>query len=74
MSTCAWCKKTKRFLESHGIEYDCIDVDRLAGDEREKVMQEVARHNPRRSFPTCIVDDNAIVGFNQESLRKALEL
>jgi glutaredoxin-like protein NrdH len=74
LSTCGWCKKTKRFLEDNNIEYDCVDVDLLEGAEREKVMQEVSRHNPKRSFPTCLVDDTVIVGFNQEKLREVLGL
>jgi glutaredoxin len=60
--------------DPRNIEYECIDVDLLEGAEKEKVMQEVARHNPRRSFPTCIVDDSVVVGFNQERLREVLEL
>jgi len=27
LSTCAWCKKTKRFLQGKGVEFDFVDVD-----------------------------------------------
>ena len=74
LSTCGWCKKTKRFLESNNIEYEFYDVDLLEGAEKEKAMQEVARHNPRRSFPTCIVDDTVVVGFDQDRLKEVLGL
>ena len=75
ISTCAWCKKTKRFLDENGIEYESCDVDLLEDEEKERVREEVARHNPRRSFPTLVVDDEkVVVGFNEERLREALGL
>ena len=74
LSTCGWCKKTKRFLESNNIEYECCDVDLLEGDDQEKAREELARYNPRRSFPTCIVDDNVVVGFDEDRLREVLGL
>ncbi len=26
LSTCAWCKKTKKFLEERNVEYEGIDI------------------------------------------------
>lgn len=74
LSTCGWCKKTKRFFESNNIDYECVDVDLIEGEEKERVMQEVAAYNPRRSFPTCIVDGTAVIGFDQDRLREVLGL
>ena len=74
ISTCGWCKKTKRFLESNGVEYECCDVDLLEGEEKEKAREEVARHNPRRSYPTLVVDGTVVVGFDEDRLREALGL
>lgn len=74
ISTCGWCKKTKRFLESNGVEYEFCDVDLLEGEEQEKVREEVARHNPRRSYPTLVVDGAVVVGFDEDRLREVLGL
>jgi glutaredoxin len=77
ISTCGWCKKTKRFLEDHGVEYDCTDVDLLESDQKEAIREQVGRFNPRRSFPTLVVDEDAgkvVVGFNEERLREVLGL
>ena len=75
ISTCGWCKKTKRFLDENNIEYDCDDVDLLEGEEKERVREEVAHHNPRRSYPTIVIDDEeVIVGFDADKLREALGL
>jgi glutaredoxin len=64
--------RTKRFFKEHGIEPEIIDVDLLTGAERERIMNEVRKFNPECSFPTICIDDDVIVGFNEEKLRTAL--
>lgn len=74
LSTCGWCQKTKKLLDDLGVEYDYEYVDYLHGDEREKVVQEVTVWNPRRSFPTLIIDDEkCIIGYKESEIREALE-
>lgn len=75
LSTCSHCNRTKRFFKENGIEMDFIDVDLLSGAERERIMSEVRRLNPDCSFPTiCIDDHQVLVGFNEEKLKKALQI
>ena len=74
LSTCVWCKRTKKLLSELGVEYFYVDVDLLQGDERKAVMQEVARWNPARSFPTLVIDQSrSIVGFDEQRIREALD-
>jgi glutaredoxin-like protein NrdH len=74
LSTCTHCKSTKEFLNGCGIEYKCIDVDKLDGEERQKIIEEVKQYNPRCSFPTIIIGDKVIVGFRQDEIKEALNL
>jgi glutaredoxin len=75
LSTCGWCKRAKRFLNEHNVEYDFTDVDLLTGEEKERCMEELQKWNPRRNFPTFVIDDEVvIVGYKEDQLRKALEL
>jgi glutaredoxin-like protein NrdH len=75
LSTCGWCKRTKRFLDEHDVDYDCQDVDLLTGNEKDRCMQELQQWNPRRNFPTIVIDDKVvIVGYQEDRLREALEL
>jgi glutaredoxin-like protein NrdH len=75
LSTCGWCRKAKRFLNEHDVEYDFVDVDLLSGEEKQQVMEEVKQWNPRRNFPTIVIDDNeVVVGFNEPRLREVLGL
>ena len=75
LSTCGWCRRTKKYLEDKGITFDFVYVDLLAGDEREETVSEVRKWNPRASFPTIVVDsERAIVGFRQDEIEEALDL
>ena len=72
LSTCAWCKKTKKFLNEHEVDYDFEDVDLLDGEEKAAVRAEVAKHNPRVSYPTIVINggERVIIGYDEEKLRE----
>ena len=73
LSTCVWCKKTKKLLTDLGIEFDYIFVDQLEGEEEDQAVEEVKRFNPSVSFPTTIINgEKAIVGFKEKEIREAL--
>ena len=75
LSTCGWCKKTKRFLDAHNVKYEIDYVDLLSGAEKAHVMAEMDRWNPRRTCPTVVVDDSeVVVGFKQDRLQEVLGL
>ena len=72
LSTCIWCKKTRQLLTDLGVDFDYIYVDLLNGDEEESAVQEVKRFNPSVSFHTVIInDERAILGFDEQAIRKA---
>jgi glutaredoxin len=72
LSTCGWCKKTKRLLNEMGVEYHYTDVDLLEGEKKAKAMEELERWNPRRSFPTLVINDECIVGYQEEKIKEAI--
>jgi len=75
LSTCGWCKKTRAFLDENDVEYEYEYVDLLTGSERDRVMAEVRKWNPRGSFPTVVIDEKeTVVGFKEDQLRKVLGL
>jgi len=74
ISTCVWCRKTKRLLNSLGISYDYIDVDLLDETEKEQVKHEVLKWNPKGSYPTVVVDGSScIVGYDEKEIREVLD-
>jgi len=68
LSTCGWCMKTKKLLNSLGIEYSYVDVD-LLDDPNDSILEEFARWNPNESFPTIVIDNKkCIIGYKEEEI------
>jgi len=74
LSTCSHCKATKKFLDESAVKYEFTDVDLLDGEERSMVLEDVKKFNPRCTFPTIIVGEIVIIGFNEDRIREALGL
>ena len=72
LSTCGHCRAAKQFMGEHAIAHEFTDVDLLTGNERQSTLNEVRKFNPRCSFPTILVGNRVIVGFNEKELREAL--
>jgi glutaredoxin len=74
LSTCIWCKKTKKLLNDLGVEFSYIDVDLLNAEEETKVVQEITKWNPKCSFPTLVINDKkCILGYDEAQIRSVLK-
>ncbi len=73
LSTCPYCKKLKKFLNEKELDYECIDLDRVSGEEKEKAVEEVDQLVSKRSFPVTVIGDKVIQGFKPEEIEEALE-
>ncbi|MFA6584192.1 MAG: glutaredoxin family protein [Elusimicrobiaceae bacterium] len=72
LSTCIWCRRLKALLDGMNIQYDYVFVDQTEGAEKEKIVAEMKRYNPSLSFPTLIIDGQAVVGFQEEKIKEML--
>jgi len=73
LSTCVWCRKTKQFLDQLGVEYNYVEIDLLQGDDRTRATDEVKKLNPRCSFPTLSINDQCVVGFDEQKIAEAIK-
>jgi glutaredoxin-like protein NrdH len=73
LSTCPWCRKTKQLFNDLGVAYCFTDVDLITGDEKQKTIEEVRKHNPSVSFPTIVINNKTIVGFKENEIKEALK-
>ncbi|MGD9249912.1 MAG: glutaredoxin family protein [Desulfobacterales bacterium] len=73
LQTCSHCKETKKLLQERCIAFKTIYVDMLVGEERNDTMRFLKRINPSVSFPTLVVEDETIVGFQPKKIEAALE-
>ncbi len=74
LSTCSHCKATKKLLGECDVQYNFIDVDLLDKQEREAILEDIKKLNPRCSFPTIIIGEKVIVGYQEDLIREALGL
>lgn len=75
LSTCVWCKKIKKLLKKLGVKYSYIFVDELKGKEKEKIIKQLEKWNPRCSFPTVVINnEKCIVGYKEDEIKEALGL
>jgi glutaredoxin-like protein NrdH len=74
LSTCSHCRATKKLLGECGVKYEFTDVDKLDGEERKAILEDVKKFNPRCSFPTIVIGETVIVGYKEDEIRAALGL
>jgi glutaredoxin len=73
LSTCVWCKKTKRLLEELGVAYGYVDVDLLPDEERRGAEEEIRRLSTRGAYPLIVLNgEETIQGFDEEAIRERL--
>ena len=72
LSTCPWCRKTKRWFKDHGIPYDYVDYDLADDAEQERIRDEVMRHTDHFALPYVNIGGNVVVGYDPEKYEQAL--
>jgi len=65
--TCPWCQKTKEFLKSKKIKFKEIDVS-----ANKKAQREMLKKSKQLGVPVLDLDGQIIIGYDPESIRKAL--
>lgn len=74
LSTCPYCRMTRRYLDDHGITYEITEVDLLEGDEKQAAIDTVKELSGGTSFPVVVADGHVIVGFNKSKMADLLGL
>jgi len=75
LSTCIWCKKTKKLMDDNNITYKYLDVDLLNNEDKQEAVSEMKKHINNISFPLIVIDNEiAIKGFQEKELRSTLNV
>ncbi len=74
LSTCPYCRMTKKYLDESDADYQLVEVDLLEGQEREDAVAEVRRLSGGASFPVVLIGEEVIVGFNKRRIKELLSL
>ncbi|MBI2140813.1 glutathione S-transferase N-terminal domain-containing protein [Candidatus Woesearchaeota archaeon] len=67
--TCPWCEKAKEFLKENNVHYSEINV---AADH--KAAQEMIEKSGQMGVPVIEIDNQIIVGFDKNAMKKALKI
>jgi len=74
LSTCVWCRRTRKLLDDLGVAYEYVYVDLLEGEKKEAIVKQLEKWNPDSSFPTIVLNEkDCIIGFKEDRIREALE-
>ncbi|MFA4918515.1 MAG: glutaredoxin family protein [Thermodesulfovibrionales bacterium] len=73
LSTCPTCKRVRKFLDEHGIQYEFTEVDLLDSGEQWLMSKEVKKYNQAATYPTLVVEE-VILGLDEEAIKEALEI
>jgi glutaredoxin len=71
LSTCPWCRKTKKFFSDHHIPFTYIDYDLADEPTQRRIMQEVDAAGAT-GFPFVKIDAEVIMGYQPERYSSAL--
>jgi glutaredoxin len=73
LSTCGWCKMTKKLLKDNLVEYEYLDLDKCSLEERKAAVKELKSRGLSLRFPIIIVDgEEVITGYKEEAIKKAV--
>jgi glutaredoxin len=80
LSTCPYCRMTKKYLDEHEVAYVLTEVDKLDGTTSDPdtpkgaAVAEVKELSGGTSFPVVVIGEEVVVGFNKSQLAKVLGL
>lgn len=75
LSTCVWCKRTKKFLTDKEVEFEYVDVDLCEEEDKEKIRKDILKRGGNLTYPTIIVDGKRLItGYSEDEIKEALEL
>jgi len=80
LSTCPYCRMTRKYLDEHNVKYELTEVDLLEGSPSDPdtpkgaAAAEVKAISGGTSFPVLVVGDKHVVGFNKSGINALLGL
>ena len=72
LSTCFFCTRAKKWFDEAGFDYTCDDLDLLPAAERQELLDEIRPFNPEERFPIIIINNKAMIGFQEKRIKQEL--
>ena len=71
LSTCPWCRKTKRFFTDRGVAFDFIDYDLADEPTQDRIMRELDAEGAS-GFPFVRIGDTVVEGYRPDRYAELL--
>jgi glutaredoxin len=71
LSTCPWCRKTKKFFAERNVPFNYVDFDLADEAAQEKISRELDAAGAT-GFPFVKIGDEVIMGYQPERYLSAL--
>lgn len=72
LSTCLWCRKSKKYFEEKNIPFECVDYDKQDEDRQKEMMSEMRGAGCTGSFPFIKIGGACVQGYDPEEFEKLL--
>ncbi len=73
LSTCLWCKKTKKYFEEKKLPFTAIDYDKQDEKRQNEIMAEMKGAGCSGSFPFTRIGGDCTQGYDPEEFEKLLK-
>jgi glutaredoxin len=71
LSTCPWCRKTKKYFTDHNVPFDYIDYDLADEATQDRIMRELEADGAS-GFPFVRIDGQVVEGYRPDRFAKLL--
>ncbi len=72
LSTCPWCRRTKKWFTDNKIPFEFVDYDLQPADKQAKIEQEMMSKGGNMAFPWVVIDGEIIVGWNPKKYAEVM--
>ena len=64
LSTCPWCKKTKKWFTENEIPFEFVDYDLESEESQAKIEREMRLKGSEMAFPWVLIGEDLVIGWN----------
>ncbi len=73
LSTCLWCRKTKKYFEDRKVPFVAVDYDKQDEAGQREIDEEMKKAGYNRSFPFVKIGAVCTQGYDTQEFERMLD-
>ncbi len=73
LSTCLWCRKTKKFFEDKKVPFETVDYDKQDESRQTEMLAEMKESGYSGAFPFTRIGNACVQGYDPVEFERLLE-